>query len=143
MKINKINYILIAFTLFLLLNGCSQKSTNPFNNNSFKFLTSKKEINKSYTSQIDYYYSPNKDWEKMNSFINRKANKSEIFYHAVFVDNPKFISPPKTPFTNLSFNKVQSKHIIAIFRYNPNTSKSTFTFYNKNYNDSIAKTLNK
>lgn len=106
-------------------------------NASYKFISDKIELG----NKLEFYYSNNKDFEKMFEFIkNRKVNPGTIYY-AVFINDESFAYPSKYPISAMSFDEKQSKHIIATYIYNTKNNFKEFTYYDKNSWDSSPNIL--
>lgn len=89
--------------------------------------------------KIEFFHAKDKNFDLMYQFLKKRKIPKGILYHAVFVDDPVFAKTSKYPITAMTFEKEQSKHIVATYWYNPDNGNREFTYYEKNQWESAAK----
>lgn len=109
-------------------------------NSPYKFLKDKTEDGGTFIPKIEFYLATDKDFDKMYQFIKARKVNNGVFYHAVFVDDEKYVTFSKYPITAMTFDEEQSKHIIATYQYNTQNGYRNFTYYEKNSWESAPKT---
>ena len=106
-------------------------------NAPYKFISDKVESG----NKLEFYFSKNKDFQKMFEFIKDRKINPGIIYYAVFIDDESYAYPSKYPVSAMSFDEKQSKHIIATYIFNAKNNFKEFTYYDKNSWDSSPKIM--